>query len=234
MTPNQEAEVLRLRSAKVGTKQIAHKLKLRPAEVTAVIQANAATLLLPLYECRINHTAYQRLLAANTRQNHQDDGDEVGGLAQVIVARQDGPKYLVGSYLVNSWGLGLKDLVPPRTMGNREYQIFQDEGMTAFEEAFNPITLDQARAIIFGAIDYAQNLGLTPTNSFNRRAQMHLGDRPETLIPIEFGKAGQPYFICGPYDNPEKIISTLETNVGEGNFHYVMPAGSPGLTLLDD
>lgn len=46
MTPEQQAEILRLRRAKVAPKQIARQLKLRPAEVTAFIQNNAEAFLL--------------------------------------------------------------------------------------------------------------------------------------------------------------------------------------------
>ena len=41
MTPDQAAEILRLRDAKVAPKQIARKLGLRPAEVKTFIQDNA-------------------------------------------------------------------------------------------------------------------------------------------------------------------------------------------------
>lgn len=57
---------------------------------------------------------------------------------------------------------------------------------------------------------------------------MHLGPRPEPLIPIEFGKDGKPFYFSGPYDNAEKIIKTLETNVGIENFDYIVPIGDSG------
>ncbi|MEO0825065.1 MAG: hypothetical protein AAFW84_02005 [Cyanobacteria bacterium J06635_15] len=133
MTPEQEAEVLRLRSAKVGTKQIARKLKLRPAEVTAVLQANATALLLPLHECLMNHSASQQLLEPRAdgllgKITGKGEEDAQRGLAQVVISRQDGKRYLVGSYLVDYWCLGVKDVVSPRTMSSREYEMFKEHG----------------------------------------------------------------------------------------------------------
>ncbi|MEL7314564.1 MAG: hypothetical protein AAFN08_06385, partial [Cyanobacteria bacterium J06559_3] len=54
----------------------------------------------------------------------------------------------------------------------------------------------------------ARNLGFKPGSDLNTKAQAHLGLRPETPILIEFGRDGQPFYISGPYDNPEKIIKT--------------------------
>lgn len=68
--------------------------------------------------------------------------------------------------------------------------------------SLNPI-INPARAI------------LTPSKSC-------LGEPPETLLDLEFGKDGQPFYISGPYENPDKILKTLRENVGEGNFHYVI------------
>jgi hypothetical protein len=49
-----------------------------------------------------------------------------------------------------------------------------------------------------------------------------LGKPSEQLLPIEFGKDGEPFYINGPYDNPEAIIAKLQETVGEGNFKYLI------------
>jgi hypothetical protein len=56
--------------------------------------------------------------------------------------------------------------------------------------------------------------------------------RPETLLPIEFGNDGQPFFMSGPNDNVDKVIKTLEASVGTGNFHYLAAIGDPDLDDL--
>lgn len=70
ITPEQAAEILRLREAKVAPKQIARKLGLRPAEVSALIRDRTEDLYLekvrsgdlqPLQACLVNQTAVQKL-----------------------------------------------------------------------------------------------------------------------------------------------------------------------------
>lgn len=154
-------------------------------------------------------------------------------MCQVIVARQERNRLLVGSYLVDYWCLGVKDALPPRTMGTSEHQRLLESCEERFDEPFVDITLEQAQAIVYGAVDYAHNLGFEPHKDFNTKAQIHLGLRPETLLPIEFGKDGQPFFMSGPYDNVEKVLKTLEASVGLGNFRYMAAIGGSGLSNSD-
>ena len=239
MTPEQAVEILRLREASVGPKQIARKLKLRPAEVNTFIRENAEGAYLkkakegslqPLYECIVNQSAAKRLLEGKDLA----EGEGVNGMAQVIVVRQDHNRYLFGSYLIDYWCLGVKDTIPPRKMGHSRYQAFRELCTERFQEPFVDISLEQAQSIIYGAAEYARKLGFEPVPDFNTKAQVHLGLRPETLIPIEFGKDGQPFFVSGPYDNAEKVIKTLEASVGEGNFHYIAEIGGFGDAFLED
>lgn len=239
MTPDQATEILRLREAKVAPKQIARKLKLRPAEVTAFIQDHAEEAdlekarsgdLQSLQECRVNQGAARNLLGLKNQQGHA--GPE--GMSQIIVARKEGNRLLVSSYLVDYWCLGVKNAMPPRIMGRSEYQLLLESCEDQFEETFVDITLEQAQSIVYGAVDYARSLGFEPHRDFNTKTQIHLGLRPETLIPIEFGKDGQPFFMSGPYDNTEQVIKTLEASVGAGNFHYVAGIGSLDGLMFDD
>lgn len=239
MTPDQATEILRLREAKVAPKQIARKLKLRPAEVTAFIQDHAEEAdlekarsgdLQSLQECRVNQGAARNLLGLKDQQEHE--GPE--GMCQVLVARQEGSRLLVSSYLIDYWCLGVKNMMPPRIMGRSEYQLLLESSQERFEEALVEITLEQAQSIVYGAVDYAHSLGFEPHRDFNTKAQIHLGLRPETLIPIEFGKDGQPFFMNGPYDDTARVIKTLEANVGAGNFNYVAGIGGLDGLMFDD
>ncbi|MGF1522338.1 MAG: hypothetical protein ACFBSF_08480 [Leptolyngbyaceae cyanobacterium] len=237
MTPEQAAEILRLREAKVAPKQIARKLGLRPAEVNTFIRENAEGAYLaraqegalePIHECIVNQSAAKRLLEGKALA--EDEG--VGGMAQILLTREDRNRYLLGSYLVDYWCLGVKDAIPPRKVGRSHYQEFKRVATERFNEPFVDISIEQAQSIVYGAVEYARALGFEPGSDFNTKAQAHLGLQPETPIAIEFGREGKPYYISGPYDNPEKIIKTLEANVGEGNFHYVAGIGGFGDDLL--
>ena len=239
MTPEQAAEISRLREAKVAPKQIARKLGLRPAEVSTFIRENAegaylarakAGTLEPLHECIINQSAAKQLLEGKALP--EDEG--VNGMAQIILTREDRNRYILSSYLIDYWCLGVKDAIPPSKMGRSQYQEFKGSCVERFNEPFVDISIEQAQSIVYGAVEYARNLGFEPGSDFNTKAQAHLGLQPETPIPIEFGRDGQPYYVSGPYDNPEKIIKTLEASVGEGNFHYVAGIGGLGDDFLGE
>lgn len=233
MTPEQATEVMRLREAKVAPKQIARKLGLRPAEVRTFIQQSAEELYLkkaregtldPVYECLVNQSAAKQLLEGI----ELDESEGAKGFAQIILARQDRNRIVLASYLVDYWCLGVKDVIPLRSGGKRGYERFKQLCMEQFNEPFIDISLEQAQSIIYGAVDYARSLGFEPHRDFNQKAQQHLGPKPETLIPIEFGKEGKPMYFSGPYDDAEKIIKTLTANVGPDNFDYVMALGGLG------
>jgi hypothetical protein len=235
MTPDQEREIIRLRSLNLSPKQIARKVALRPAEVTAVIQAQAQTLqvsresgdnLAPLHHCLINESAVQSLLDRSSKKL----GDRASGLSQVIVTRIERGNHLVSSYLVDYWCLGVKSTFGPRKIDIRKYDILVHQSAQKFNENFQEISLLQAQSIIFGAVDYADRLGLKPDPDFER-SKIQLGKRSEQLIEIEFGKDGKPFYMSGPYDNPDKIIHALESSVGKGNYNFIMHADPSSLWL---
>jgi hypothetical protein len=237
MTPEQATEILRLRDARVTPKQIARQLKLRPAEVSAFIRDHAEESYLekarsgdlqPLQACLVNRCAVQTLFQQKSSflsKPRPQVSQGVEGMCQVIVVRQEHNSLLVGSYLVDYWCLGVKDAMPPRKMSTREHQVLLDFCEERFDEPFVDITLEQAQSIVYGAVDYGRSLGFEPHKDFNTKAQVHLGLRPETLLPIEFGKDGKPFFMSGPYDNVDQVLKTLEASVGSGNFHYMAAIG---------
>lgn len=230
MTPDQQQEIVRLRNLNLSPKEIARKLNIPPAEVKAVIKAEATTTanlrvergeLPPLKECLINKGAVERLLdhlRRNSKSTATDiENDEAGGLAQIIVTRLDRAQCLVCSYLVDYWCLGIKDTLGPRKMDRMEYDLFVRHAREAFAQEFCEISLEEAQSIIFGSIDFATKCGFKPHPDFEK-SRPHLGQPPESLLNIEFGQNGKPYYINGPRDDFEEIVETLRENLGEGNF----------------
>jgi hypothetical protein len=81
-----------------------------------------------------------------------------------------------------------------------------------------PAPLELAQDLVFGAVDYARSLGFDPHRDFSLAAP-HLG----TWQPpgrIRFGRDGMPYFQQGPYDNPNRVMRTLDRSVGPGNYQF--------------
>ncbi len=236
MSPEQVQEIIHLRALNLSPKQIARKLSLRPAEVNELLRQQAEGVAITrraqgelalLERCLINEKAAQRLLETKkkgwfgAKWGSEEAPDGVGGLAQIFVTRVEGNQYLVASYLVDYWCLGVKNVLGPRKLNRTKYEALVKKTYSKFQQEYREITLEQAQAIIFGAVEYAQKLGLKPHRDFSK-AEEHLGQPSENLLSIEFGRNGQPFYISGPYDNPHKIIAKLRETVGEGNFDYLM------------
>lgn len=76
--------------------------------------------------------------------------------------------------------------------------------------------------LIYGAIDYADELGFEPQKDFKVSEYLLNPDLiSDGIDKIKFGKNGKPFFIQGPDDNVTKIINQLDKVVGEGNYLYM-------------
>jgi hypothetical protein len=125
--------------------------------------------------------------------------------------------------MLDLWCLGVKDTIGPRQMNRMKYLQFIDAVYRGFAEETRKITLEQAQALVFSAINYAGQLGFKPHPDFEK-SRSHLGEwsgEPK----IQCGRNGKPFYVSGPYDNPDKILKTLRENVGEGNFDYLLGMG---------
>jgi hypothetical protein len=225
MEADQIQEIHRLRGLNLSPKEIARSLKMRPAAVNEILRQQATTLeqervasgeLDPLYQCLVNESA-------TTLLNPQNPSSTIkpNGFAQIFLARTHRQQLSVCAYLVDYWCLGVKDSFGPRSMNKVSYQEMVNSTSHRFGEDFIEITLEQTQSIVFGAVDYATKLGIEPHKDF-APSQPYLGIRPAALLLIEFGKDGKPFYVNGPYDNPDKILAKLNQSVGEGNYDYML------------
>jgi hypothetical protein len=230
MTPEQQQEVQRLRDLNLAPKQIARQLGLRPSEVTAIIQAQAATVmqdrvargdLPPVHQCIIDTMSAQALLDPKSKRSRRIDEGGTAGLAQVFVCRKDDKQYLLSSFLIDYWCLGVKDAFGPRKMDELKYNRTIEEYMRRFGHGFREISLAEAQSVVLGVVEYAELIGFKPHADYER-AKTILGQPTQPLEKLEFGKDGKPMYVNGPYDNPDRIIATLEKSVGKGNFHFAL------------
>ena len=91
-----------------------------------------------------------------------------------------------------------------------------------------------AHEIVYGGIEYAAQFGFRPHRDF--KLSQRVLDPPEAhprAGTVEFGKDGKPFYISGPYDNPDAIVRQLSRTAGEGNFHFLMRAAGLPLDELD-
>lgn len=145
------------------------------------------------------------------------------GLASIFVSKiMPSGNFIIGVYLVDVFCLGLKNTLYQFNLTKTDYNEFYEK--LDINENLIPCSLELAHNIIYGAIDYADELGFSPNGDFNITENI-LDDNfiSDGIDEIEFGKDGKPFYIAGPDDNIKKIIATLNRSVGETNYLYVHP-----------
>lgn len=234
MDSEQTQEILRLREKKLKPKEIARKMGLKVSEVSAFVkeQAEQAAIaraesgeLPPVFECLVNANCIPRLFPPEDAIDTQSEDDLENlsdpGMAIVTVTRSPGfNRFLVCTYLVDYWCLGVKDASGPRKYNRSEYERITALYYDSFIGGSEKISLTQAQSLVWGSIEYAETLGFKPHHDFEK-AKEHLGEWDGEL-KLEFGKDGKPFYTSGPYDNSASIINTLNKSVGEGNYEYMI------------
>ena len=159
---------------------------------------------LPFHECLING-------------NWEEEG-----MASVFISKKmPGGNFIVGLYMVDVYCLGLKNTLYQFNLKEIEYKDFLKK-FTVHNVNPESCDLTFAHNLIYGAIDYAEELGFKPHKEF--RITEYLLDTDlidEGIDEIEFGKDGMPLYISGPDDNVNQIISTLDRTAGRGNYHFI-------------
>jgi len=146
-----------------------------------------------------------------------------GGKYNITIARQKpNGNLIVGFYMIDMWCMGLKDTFYRHDM---EIDEFEDIVYRMKHQGFEEISVEKCEPnhafnLIYGAIEYAEDLGFQPPKDF-QITEYILADVDEVEYEeIEFGKDGKPFYLSGPDDNVQAVITKLEKAVGTGNFHY--------------
>ena len=172
----------------------------------------------PLYECLLTK-----------------EWQEEGAITQILVARRSpSGQIAVGVFLVDLGCLGIKSAFgrPLHTM--QEYRELRD-GMKANQDMIKA-DINLVAKIIREAIAYAKDLGFKPDPDY-RDAMLVLGDAdPDACeVPIPLGgKDGRPFFVAGPYDNVDRIMSKLTRKLGPDGFTFIVPMGGDEKIFLFD
>jgi len=164
---------------------------------------------LPIHECLINPTWKEH------------------GLANILIARrQSNGKLLFGAYLVDCYCLGLKNTFCNADLSPAKYSELVRRQYVDGTPMDCPI--DLAHTIIYGGIEYAEQLGFQPNKDFRlSRYVLEDKDSIEPCEGVEFGRDGKPFFIAGPDDDVKRIMKQLESRLGHGNFEFMYPMGEP-------
>ena len=145
------------------------------------------------------------------------------GLVAVLVARgprRAGGDVSVGGYLVDTYCLGVKDALPPRRMSERRLPAFVRQYFGGYDAPPVVAPIELARHLVWGGVEYARGLGFEPHPDL-RRAAGHLGPLTEPCA-IGFGCDGRPTYVQGPFDDPVRVMRTLERTVGRDTYHFTV------------
>jgi hypothetical protein len=141
----------------------------------------------------------------------------------LIVKRQPGGKYTYANILVDRLCLGVKNSIVNCNLTEEELDDMIDK-MESHGPAVE-VSITYFHNLIYGAIDYASELGLEPPKDFYLAEYVLDPDLVDDGIDeIEMGYNGKPLYIQGPYDNYRKIISALNASVGIGGYEYITEA----------
>lgn len=149
------------------------------------------------------------------------DWKEIGISTVCIVRKMPSGKLLIGSYVVDIFCLGVKDTL--FFFGIEPDNIYEEVLERAYGgDNFEEIDANLAQNIVWGALEYAEDLGFNPHRDFE--VTEYLLDPADKIkyVEVEFGKDGKPFYFSGPYDDADKIFSKLVKKLGVDGFHFVL------------
>ncbi len=146
-----------------------------------------------------------------------NEGWAESGFASIIVSRNHiNGNFTFAVYLVDLYCLGVKDTFYESNV-NTEFTELLDKFMR--QQQVEEIDYALTHNIIYGAVEYAEDLGFKPHKGFEiSQYVLEEDDDRVELIDIQFGLNGKPAILLGKEKHPANIITTLERTVGKGNF----------------
>jgi hypothetical protein len=217
--------VRRMRAEGASPRDIARALGVKPSVIAPLVRQIAGERAVPpvnaaeVVGCWVS-PGWSSELQVVQRDGWEDvdlgpDGPK--GIALTLVARASTHDQIsVCGYLVDTFCLGVKDVIGPQRMRRRDLPGFVRTYFMVFPAPAIPVPVKLAEHLVLGAVAYAARLGFSPHPDFER-ARDHLGHLDEPCA-ITFGQHGKPLYVAGPYDDPLVVLETLEATLGPGGF----------------
>src|SRR3954464_7406988 len=127
-----------------------------------------------------------------------------------------GDRISVCGYLVDTFCLGVKNVIGPELMRKRQLASFARAYFMAFPGGALRAPVELAQHLVHGAVAFAAGLGFAPHPDF-AAARGHLGELNEPCA-FTFGRQGRPLYVPGPYDDPFAVMLALKETVGSDGF----------------
>jgi hypothetical protein len=149
------------------------------------------------------------------------------GMGYVILSRfKSEGRVESGVFLLDVYCLGVKDAMFVQ-LDIAEYESNLLNRFSA-QNPLEPIEPSCARKLVEDAVRYAASFGFQPHPDYKKACRVFGGTDPGACTrQFVFGYHGKPHYIQGPHESPQRvarILDTLKTRCGEGNFTYVVLA----------
>lgn len=170
-----------------------------------------------LYQCP-SWPVYEVLLS--------EDWDKEGALPTMLVARQSprSGKIAAAAFLVDLGCLGVKSAFVRICKSPDDYTRRVRDALSN-DQTLLPAEFNLVAKIIAAGLAYGQSLGFSPDPEYEQASLLLAGADPaasDVEVPMG-GPQGKPLYIPGPYDNIERIATTLVRAVGEDGFEVREP-----------
>lgn len=145
---------------------------------------------------------------------------EKAGLSYVLVVRQHKTgNYTVGAFLVDTYCLGVKDSFFRFHIDEQEYKMLLEKIGNIFP--LKEISYVEAHNLIYGAIAFAEEAGISPNKSF-AVTQYLLEENTEDipLLDMPFGQDGKYYLCANSMLELNTYLPILEQNLSPNEFKY--------------
>jgi len=146
---------------------------------------------------------------------------EKEGLAMVVITRKKKNGHLaVGSFLVDTYCLGVKD-------AGYWTDLDEDNFTDLLNRYSRSVTLNEssyaeAHNLILGAIEFAEEAGIEPHKDFAIAGLILEEDTDDIpLIEYDYGRDGKRFLIVGPTGRESRYIKQLEDRFGD-DFSYIV------------
>jgi hypothetical protein len=99
------------------------------------------------------------------------------------------------------------------------------EQVATFTSELQSVEPSYASTLIHKAKDYALQFGIKPHKDFIKAQWMLKGIPFDESQVFNFGKENKPFYVQGPNEtraDVKRIMHTLETNLEQGNYHYLL------------
>ena len=147
------------------------------------------------------------------------------GEGYVVVSRlHTGGKISFACYLIDTYCIGVKDSMYKLRTEKEEFDYIL-ESLSKTNE-LEECSYEKAHNIVYGAVDFAEEIDIAPDDSFKLTKYMLEEDTEDVpLIEYEFGKDGKHFLVATDQYNASKYLPKLKQAYGN-DFKYIVPENS--------